>query len=162
MPSVLFVCTVNRCRSPMAMALCEAVVRRRFPGENWRIESAGTWTEGGLLVLQVVQRYLAARGLDASRHRSRPVSAPLLHSFQLILTMEQGQKEALQIEFPEVAGRVFLLSEMSGSESDVIDPPARSYKEMVALGNELDKLIKRGLDRIAVLAHEGETPVQPS
>jgi protein-tyrosine-phosphatase len=160
MPSVLIVCTANRCRSPMGMAILREIIQIRFPGENWKIESAGTWTQRGLPALDVVQKYMATRGNDLSSHRSRPVTGPLLRSFQLILTMERGQMEALKVEFPDISSRVFLVSDMPGIGSDVIDPRAKTPAEIKELGIELDYLINQGLDRIIALAHLGETSFQ--
>ena len=157
MPSVLIVCTANRCRSPMGMTFLREIIRKRFPGEDWKIESAGTWTQRGQPALDVVQKYMATRGFDLSSHRSRPVTAPLLRSFQLILTMERGQMEALKVEFPEISSRVFLVSDMPGIGSDVIDPRAKTPAEIKELGIELEYLLNQGLDRIMSLTHQGET-----
>ena len=66
MPSVLFVCTANRCRSPMAMAIFREKVNKDIAGASWRIESAGTWTQRGLPTLKVVHDVLAERGIDLS------------------------------------------------------------------------------------------------
>lgn len=156
MASVLFVCTANQVRSVMATAIFKEAVRKRFPNEVWRIESAGTWTALGLPTLDIVLKVMSAKGHDLSDHRSRPVTRPLLQAFQLILTVESGQMEALKIEFPEVADRVYLLSEIAGLSGDIPNPSGRSIAEIQDLAVNLDNLITKGFDRIITLAHRGE------
>ena len=97
MPSILFVCTANICRSPLVEALFRDMVSDE-PVE-WKVESAGTWALTGEPVAQKSQQVLAERNLDASKHHARSVTLELLSSFNLILTMEKGHKEALQEEF---------------------------------------------------------------
>lgn len=147
--AVLFVCTANICRSPMAAALFAEKIKNR-PG--WRVESAGTWAPEGQPAVPRAQMAVRGRGLDLSQHRSRSVSRELLHEFDLILTMEWGHKEALQAEFPEIASRVYLISEMTGRVFNVEDPiggPLSEYEDTV---RELDDLLDQGCDRILQLA----------
>lgn len=95
---------------------------------------------------------MAERGLDINAHRARTVNAGLLNRYNLILTMEPGQKEALQIEFPAIADRVFLLSEMAGSTLAVEDPyggPIEGYK---ATAEKIDRMLANGMAQIVALA----------
>jgi protein-tyrosine phosphatase len=147
--SILVVCTANICRSPMAEALLKARVP---PGEHWRIESAGTWAMDGQLVSTNTQLVLQQRGLDASLHRSRSVNSELIKDFNLILVMEPGHKEALQVEFPQAAGRIFLFSEMVGMKYPVVDPYGRPLKDYLDTARELDQIFEAGFETIARLA----------
>ncbi|TLN21732.1 low molecular weight protein arginine phosphatase, partial [bacterium] len=132
-PAVLFVCTANICRSPMAVALFRAILAENgYDPRFWRIESAGTWAPRGKPAAVEVVALLAARGLNVKAHRSRSVSAELLSGFHLILTMEAGQKEALQVEFRPLEGKVFTLAEMAGENGAVEDPtggPPEAYAQ---------------------------------
>ena len=119
MLSVLFVCTANICRSPMAMGLFRS---RVDDDPEWRIESAGTWSIEGQHAASYTRAVLAMRGIDISDHRSRSVDREFLQQFNLILTMEGGQKEAISVEFPEIADRVYLISEMVDEVYNIDDP----------------------------------------
>jgi protein-tyrosine-phosphatase len=152
MYSVLFVCTANVCRSPMAEGLLLELVGSEIDG--WKIGSAGTWTSKGMPAVVNTLKLLAERGIDLTGHRSCQVDQELLSGYQLILTMEQGHKEAIQIEFPQFARRVFLLSEMVGSKFDIEDPMGRSEKEFEVTANEISSILVRGMEKIKVLAQE--------
>ena len=117
MPSVLFVCTANICRSPMAMGLFSHMLAEHQVGGEWQVESAGTWGLEGDPPAAGSQAVMRSMDIDISNHRARRVDNELLRSFDLILTMENGHKEALSMEFPAHAGRVFMLSEMAGEKS---------------------------------------------
>jgi protein-tyrosine phosphatase len=90
----------------------------------------------------------AEAGLDLRDHRARNVDTVPLTSFDLILTMEQSHKEAIQIEFPAVRGRVYLLSEMLGIVYDVPDPIGGAPDDYRATIRELDRLFKLSLPQI--------------
>ncbi|MCL4504809.1 MAG: low molecular weight protein arginine phosphatase [Chloroflexi bacterium] len=160
MPSILFVCTANQTRSPIAAALFTSLLvsSGQFAGDRWRVESAGTWAEEGLPASRAAQRVMQTMGLDISRHRTRCVTAEMLAAFDLILVMEQGHKEALQVEFPVVAQRVFLLCELAGGAWDVPDPgadtdDAESVLETVRV---IAKLLTQGCGRIRELTWDNE------
>ncbi|MCB0073827.1 MAG: hypothetical protein KDE20_20305, partial [Caldilineaceae bacterium] len=111
MPAVLFVCTANRIRSPLAAALFQ---RRLAAGEDaatWRVASAGTWADDGLPAMAAAQQVAAEAGLDLSEHRSRRVEELDLADFDLILTMTTGQAEALRVEMPGHAARILPLTQ---------------------------------------------------
>lgn len=150
MPSILFVCTANICRSPMAMALWRA--KTGVSAADWHIESAGTWAIDGQPAAAGTQSALQERGLDVSQHLSRTVTTEMLLSFNLILTMERGQKEALMAEFPQIARRVFMLSEMVSEIYDIEDPVGGSLADFRATLGEIDDILTRGSERISRLA----------
>ncbi|MEW6716615.1 MAG: hypothetical protein AB1345_03800 [Chloroflexota bacterium] len=155
MPSVLIVCTANLCRSPMAMALLKHLLHQHKM-YGWRVESAGTWVQGISPAVQTVQDVLADFGLNIQDHRSRVVTRELLRQFDLILTMETGQKEALTVEFPEIAPRLFLLSEMVGEEYSIPDPIGGELSDYRRTAARIHRLLTQGFERIVRLAENPE------
>ena len=153
MQAVLFVCTGNLFRSPISAALFKAILAQDQPvASGWRIESAGTWAQANQPAPPEVIQVMAKRGLDLKSHRSRMVSAEILAGFDLILTMESGQKEALCIEFPQFAGRVFMLSEMAGTRVTINDPVDRSVDGISEVAQEIEDWLKKGKYQIIQLA----------
>jgi protein-tyrosine-phosphatase len=154
LPSVLFVCTGNTCRSPMAEALLRARVQNNFrDGPSWRIASAGTGAIAGQPASPHAVEAAARLGLDLNPHRSQPVTSDLLNGFQLVLTMEASHQSMLQTRFPARAARIFLLSEMHGQRLPVPDPIGGSLDEYQRTAAQIDSWIESGLERILQLAY---------
>ena len=95
--------------------------------------------------------------MNIAEHRSRQIDRPLVNQFNLILTMEQGQKEALRTAFPEYSGRIFLLTEMVKEKGDIADPIGGSVGEFQSTARELEQILDQGMDRIRHLSgdHSG-------
>jgi len=155
MPSVLFVCTANICRSPMASAIFRAKLTQWEIGEDWRVESAGIRAMEGLPAAQNVELTLSyLYKVSISEHRSRSVSQELLSSFDLILTMEKGHQEALKVEYPQLAERVFLITEMVGEDKEIEDPIGRPLAIFQKTARELDQILTDGFENIRQLAEK--------
>lgn len=119
---------------------------------DWKIESAGTWSIEDQPAATFTQEVLSQRGIDVSEHRSRSVTGELLSQFNLILTMEEGHKEALRIEFPKIAPRVYLLSEMVGEHYSIPDPMGGSIEHFERTAQEFERIFDDGFDKISKLA----------
>ena len=151
MPSILFVCSANQCRSPMAEVLFRRLLEEKGEADEWRVESAGVWAYDGARATTNAQKVMAKRGLDLSRHLSQPASSTLLKQFDLTLVMEQEHKMALQDQNPQLADRIYLMREIAGQEGDFADPVGGSLNRYRAAADELGMLIRVGIDRIEAL-----------
>lgn len=119
--------------------------------EEWCVESAGTWGLDGYDIADGVKTVLEEMGITLSGHTARTVNSALLGPFDLILTMEKDQKEALRHEFPKVSKRVYLLSEMIGERFDIQDPIGKPLEEFRKTARSLSLVLDQGFDQIQQL-----------
>jgi protein-tyrosine phosphatase len=156
MPSILFVCTANLYRSPLAAAFFHRKLEAdRAPG-HWVVESAGTWAVPGRRVRPDLLRAAGIRGIDLSGHVTRRADEDLLARYDLILVMEKGHREALQIEFPATREKLHLLSEVVDRLEYDIQDPAASHVPVEELAEQMCNLIDRAYPRICLLAQPHE------
>jgi protein-tyrosine phosphatase len=153
MPSILFVCSANQFRSPLAAAFLRKLLETDKSTKEWRVESAGTWTKPGLPASTAAIRIVDHLGLPGlNTHRTRQVSSELLDKYDLILVMEQGQREAIASEFPSAIDRTRLLTEVvDGLPYDIPDPVGLK-NDLRDVASELQELIEKGGDYILKLA----------
>ena len=151
MTQILFVCTANRYRSPIAAACFKNELLKRNEVKDCSILSAGTWTTDGLPAMPDAIQRAKQIGLDLQEHRSRAITGEILQEADLVLVMESGQKESLQIEFPFCREKILLLSEAAeGIPYNIPDPVTNpSNIEVVP---EICELIRTGFDKIYALA----------
>ena len=150
--SVLFICTANQCRSPMAEALLKSLAAQRGEADHWQVQSAGTWAEPGRPATQPAQMVMRRRKIDLSSHRSRPIDADLLRAASVILVMTRHHQEAIQAEFPEIQHKVYLLSQLVDGSFDVEDPYGGSLDEYEMCATDLQNILTEGYDRLVELA----------
>ncbi len=136
----------------MAEALCKQIVTEQDRMGEWLIQSAGTWAEPGLPASVNAKLALAAQGIDLSAHRSQLLTAAGLHSTAVILVMTCYQREAIQAEFPEVAHKTFLLSQLIGQEFDVEDPYGGTEEEYRFCAATIERILRDGYPRLIELA----------
>ncbi len=123
---VLFVCTGNTCRSPMAAAIFRSLLAERLGCQPEEIEahgiqvaSAGLAAWGGSPASDQAVEVLAAEGIDLASHSSQPLTERLVRQADLIWTMTGAHRAAILGQFPELADRVWTLSP---GRRDVLDP----------------------------------------
>jgi len=102
--TVLFVCSGNTCRSPLAAALADA----RWGGDP-ACASAGLDASPGCPATAESCDQARERGLDLTRHRSRPLEPSVLEGTAWVLLMTPGQLARFRARFPRYAGRIGLL-----------------------------------------------------
>ena len=131
---ILFVCTGNTCRSPLAAAY----LREKRPG--WSVESAGVAAEPGNPASDKAREVAAEAGLELGRHRAQPVSALRLEDFDRIYTMSSSHLRHLPTKH-----RAAVLSSVVGEAKDIDDPYGRglqSYREVFEeIRSYLDELL---------------------
>jgi glycine hydroxymethyltransferase len=120
MKRILFVCTGNICRSPMAEGLFRALVEERG---DFAVASAGTSAgRGQTPSIEAVRVLRAEEGIDISRQRSQPVTEELVDQSDFIFTMTRDHRNLLELIFPASEGKVHVLREFESGPLDVPDP----------------------------------------
>ena len=153
MPSVLFVCTANRFRSPISAALFARKLEQQHLEHEWLVGSAGTWAEVGLTVIPSSRWINENFGLNLEAHKAVRIDRELLSKYDLILVMENSHQESLAVEFPDLKDRVFLLAKVcTGVSYDVPDPGVMNDDTFLDIAKELSELINKGFREIILLA----------
>jgi protein-tyrosine phosphatase len=152
MLSILFVCTANRFRSPLAAALLRQALEEMGFAEHCRVMSCGTWATPGQPALPAVVAAAGRFGIDLSTHASVRVSRRLISEYDLILVMQASHREALLTEFPDLEEHLYLFSDVVERRSYDIPDSYESDQSVWDISTELHGLIRNGLDRICMLA----------
>jgi RpiB/LacA/LacB family sugar-phosphate isomerase len=129
MKTILFVCTGNVCRSPMA----EGLLRHAMKGRgDFRMLSAGVGAIDGQPPSAHAVSVLKELGIDISRQRSSMLTAELVDQADYIFGMTHGHVDAINLLFPQAVEKTFLLREFDETldvfEKDISDPIGGSYE----------------------------------
>lgn len=119
---VVFICTGNTCRSPMA----EAIVKSK--NEDIKAKSAGVFASNGSPASRQVETLLKEKNISFS-HRARMLDRELAEWGDLLLTMTESHKALVLRDFPELSHKVYTLKEYA-SEEDLYDPYQKKAAEL--------------------------------
>ena len=118
---VVFVCTGNICRSPMAEGLFRAALKNRRDVE---VSSAGVSTGWGQAPSEHAVQVLRKWGIDISQQRSQPLTDALIEEATHIFVMTRGHLDTIQLFFPSAADKTFLIREFDpGVRTGRLDVP---------------------------------------
>jgi len=140
MKTILFICTGNVCRSPMA----EALFRRATAGRgDFRVLSAGLGAVDGQPPTQHSVTAMRELGVDISAQRSRALTANLLQQADYVFGMTHGHVDTIGLLYPAAAEKTFLLREFDESldpfEKDISDPIGSPYDVYVNCRKQIEQ-----------------------
>lgn len=148
MRKLLFVCTGNICRSPMAEGIFNDLVRKNQKETDYLATSAGIFARDGQGASQEAVEAVKDMGIDISRHSSQGVCEKLLEESDLVITMTNSHKDAIESKFFKYKDKVFAIYEYAlDDEKDVNDPYGQSIAIYQKCANEIYDLISLMLKR---------------
>jgi protein-tyrosine phosphatase len=148
---ILFVCTGNICRSPIAHGLMEAAVRQRELHSRFVIDSAGTHAQHGMPPEQLAVEVAASYGTDISGQRSRPLLEKDYAEFDLMIGLDLGHLDYLRFMRPANSNAEIqlLLGGLAGSgNAEVPDPYGRDRADFEYAARLIEIGTQRLLERL--------------
>ncbi len=140
---ILFVCTGNTCRSPMAAAVCNHLARQAGRSTEILAESAGLYANDGAPITPAAKdalqkaEILPVPGMEYTRHVARTVSAADMAVADRVVTLTRAHALELMLRFPEAASRIETFP------TDILDPFGGSAEVYEACLAQLTDHIKQ-------------------
>src|SRR5438132_1225890 len=140
MKTILFVCTGNVCRSPMAEGLFRHAVKGRG---DFCVLSAGVGAIDGQAPSAYAVQALRELGIDISQHRSGMLPAELVNQADYIFAMTHGHVDAVNLLYPQAVEKTFLLREFDDTldvfEKDISDPIGGSLEVYLECRDQIEQ-----------------------
>src|SRR6202453_83841 len=155
MKTVLFICTGNICRSPMAEGIFRHIMKGR---RDIQVMSAGIGAMDGQAPSPYAVQAVRELGIDISRQRSRQLTPELVQEADFIFGMTHSHVDTIFLLYPQAAEKTFLLREFDDTldifEKDISDPIGGSYDVYAYCRDQ----IEQGIATLMRFINQGEIP----
>ncbi len=156
MKTILFVCSGNYCRSPLAEGLARLRLKEAGYGSQFRACSAGTLPDyegqpSAPLILEVL-REIGAAGQARPPHQIRPDE---IQQASVIFGVAQEHLDWIKLHYAAASSRAFLLSDLIGERWDVPDPGVQKIEALRECRDTIDHVITTGLQELIRRARGG-------
>jgi protein-tyrosine-phosphatase len=145
---VLFVCGGNTSRSPIAQAICNSTIARRFripletmAGAPIRAMSAGLTAERGAPLSGHAGQALSMLGISGFHHTAIPVTAEMIASADAVYCMTASQRLAVIELCPEAGAKIHRLE----PDADIPDPSGAPLDVFVDVANRIERAVQERL-----------------
>lgn len=145
--TVLFVCTGNSCRSPMAEGFLREMLKEK---KEIKIDSCGTMFSSFSGPTPQAIKMMKEYEIDISSYKTKSFSKDLINTADLILVMEKKHKWRAWGLNPEVENKTFLLKEFAGEKKnlEIRDPIGLSDEVYKEVAGEIKEALKKALPKI--------------
>ena len=141
MKTILFICTGNICRSPMAEGIFRHILKGRR--RDVQVMSAGIGAMEGQPPSPHAVQAVKELGIDISKQRSRQLTAELVQGADYIFGMTHSHVDTVFLLYPQAAEKTFLLREFDDTldifEKDISDPIGGSYEVYLNCRDQIEQ-----------------------
>jgi protein-tyrosine phosphatase len=148
---ILFVCTGNTCRSPMAEGMFRRYLAEKLECSvdqleemGYKIMSAGVMNTAGGPASKEAVATCEAKGIDIEGHRSKTISPELIDQSDLIFVMERMHCNAVTALNPEAANKCMLLAH----DGDIADPIGQPREYYHRCAQRIERAVKQRLGEV--------------
>jgi protein-tyrosine phosphatase len=149
---ILFVCTGNTCRSPLAEAIMRRLLAEKFGCSADEVEqrgvvvaSAGVAAAAGCGPAAEAVEVAKEGGMELTQHESQPLTDKLVRHADVIYTLTGSHRQAILRRWPDAAGHVHLLRVDGGDVHDPIGGPVGVYRECA---QQIESELRRRIEEL--------------
>jgi len=159
MPQLLFVCSGNICRSPLAEVMAKAALSAE--GIDAVVQSCGTSALTGQRAEAGARDEATKLGLVLDAHRAQPVTRELVTNATLVVCVTDRHRDHVRQFFPRERDKIVSFDEVAGL-GDIDDPYGGDAADYRALRKQLESGMPAIVARIKVARTDAGEPTMPS
>ena len=133
---IVFVCSGNTCRSPMA----EGLAKKYFPRE-FKVFSAGINAYPGCSANDKAILAMSEKGIDITTHKAVMLDRDKLASADLVIVMTKDQQQYLLRSYSEYKDKITVIAGLAGKDQEIPDPWGGSQENYRRCAQDLEDLI---------------------
>ncbi|MDD4375296.1 MAG: low molecular weight protein arginine phosphatase [Clostridia bacterium] len=147
---IIFVCTGNICRSPMAHHYLEKRLDKRDLGKQIIVESAGTHAYTGSKATEYAIKVMKKYDVDMTRHRATKIENIDINNVDYVFCMTENHKKYLENLYPQLKDKTFTLKEFIGEKEniDIQDPWGCDENTYEKTAKEIVEIVDEQINKI--------------